>query len=79
MECVRWWQPGNGPPARVKSPVYNTQETEDGSEGPDIKRPPVKELPDVANDTGLPPFTGEDVEQPRRPKRDPRPKDQLTN
>ena len=78
MECVRWWQPGNGPPTRVKTPVY-TQETEDRSEGPDIQRPPVKELPDVANDTDLPPFTGEDVEQPRRPKRDPRSKDQLTN
>ena len=79
MECVTWWKPGNGPPKRVNWPTYRTQETEDGSNGPDIKRPPDQELPDVANDTGMPPFTGEDLEQPRRPKRERRPQDQPGN
>ena len=76
MECVTWWKPDLGPPRRGSRRLYRTQETEEVPNKPDIPQPPDWELPDVANDSGLPPFTGEDLEQPRRPKPQKRPKDQ---
>ena len=76
MECVRWWKPDLGPPKRGNRPLYRTQETEEVPNKPDIRQPPDRELPDVADDTGMPPFTGEDLEQPRPPKRKRRPADQ---
>jgi hypothetical protein len=60
-------------------PEFQAQETGEGGE-PDIKRPPDQDLPDagkdlpeVTDDSGAPPFTGEDGEDaghPRPRKRD---------
>jgi hypothetical protein len=80
MECVTWWKPGNGPPNRSNWPTFRTQEIEKGPEEPDIYRPPDQELPDVADDTGVPPSPpGEDLEGPRRPERGKRQQDQPSN
>ena len=79
MECVTWWKTGIGPPKRANWPGFLIQEAEIEPDGPDIKRPPDQELPDVADDAGTPPFTGEDVEQPRRPRREKRPQDEPSN
>ena len=62
-------------------PIIHAQETGEGGE-PDIKRPPDQDLPDAGNDvpdvtddSGIPPFTGEDVEDvgPPRPRKRDRP------
>lgn len=56
---------------------YEAQETGEPPDPPDIKRPPDRDLPEVdeerpttPNGPGAPPFTGEDVEDVRPPKRD---------
>lgn len=55
---------------------YEAQESEEGGQ-PDIKRPPDEELPDLGeempetpNGPATPPFTGEDVEDVGRPKKE---------
>jgi hypothetical protein len=69
---------GAQPHRRRHRPKYEAQEPGGGE--PDIKRPPDQDLPDVdeglpetPNGPGVPPFTGEDVEDVGRPKKRDRP------
>ena len=63
------------PPRTMGWVKYEAQETGEPPPPPDIKRPPDQELPDIVRDVpevpdgpGAPPFTGEDVEDPDDPK-----------
>ena len=75
--------PEVGRPRDGQWPPFQTQDTEQGGDAPDVNRLPDrdlpdfgKDLPDVANDPGAPPFTGEDVEDTGKPHRRKRPQDE---
>ena len=67
-------------------PALRTQDTEQGGDTPDVNRLPDEdvpdfgtEVPDVANDPGAPPFTGEDLEDTGQRRRRKRPQDEPNN
>lgn len=67
-------------------PILRTQDTEQGGDTPDVDRLPDQDvpdletdLPDVEQDPGAPPFTGEDLEDTGRPRWRKRPQDEPTN
>jgi hypothetical protein len=59
----------NGRPKAVRSQEGEQRDT------PDVERPPEEDLTDTADERQAPPFTGEDVEQPRKDSDDSPPRD----
>ena len=57
---------------RPKGPLLQEGEPRDT---PDVERPPGEDVTDAADDRPAPPFTGEDVEHPRKTPDSQRPKD----
>jgi hypothetical protein len=68
MEAVTWWKPERRGSSHVVPPLAG-QEMDNPAPGPDMDPPPDDDLYEIdaddrasADDDGLPPFTGEDLE-----------------